>query len=359
MCKVATYDPINFTIHHSVNRRRRFMTTLQPAMLPPARWNETLVTAPARLHLGLLNMSGLFDRMDGGVGVSITEPRWQLRVKAADAIRVLGLRGELHDAATRALQALCDEFSIPGIYIFVEQDVPAHVGLGSKTSLLMALGRAVCQLAGNNFDVTHIAMVVGRGGTSGAGVNLARCGGVVWDSGHRLSAKDGTFGPSSTSAARPPQAVTRLAPSDLFAVHFRYYPVGPSGSAERKIFADTCPVPRDETTRLLLLASGVVLPCMAEAAYGVDLQAALTEMQYLGLKRAEWDAQDDVTLRFRKHWETSGVDVALCLSSMGPTMFVLTPDLTGVRQAISGFDQDPVHYTEARVSDSGIAVATH
>lgn len=334
------------------------MTTLHAASLPAIRRKEILVTAPARLHLGLLNMSGLFDRMDGGLGVSITEPRWQLRAMAADDIRIVGLRGELHDAATRALQALCVEFSMPGIYIFVEQGVPAHVGLGSKTSLLMALGRAVCQLTGNAFDVTQIAMVVGRGGTSGAGVNLARRGGVVWDAGHRFSAKNGTFGPSSTSVARPPQPITRLVPSDLFVVHFRYHAVGPSGSAERKIFADTCPLPSDETTRLLLLASGVVLPCMAEAAYGIELQVALAEMQYLGLKRAEWDAQDHVTLRFREHWETSDVGVALCLSSMGPTMFVLAPDLTRVRQLIGGFDEDPVHYTEARVSDSGIAVAT-
>src|SRR5262245_47610418 len=38
------------------------------------------ITARARIHCGLLNTSGLYTRVDGGIGFSVEDPLWEIEV---------------------------------------------------------------------------------------------------------------------------------------------------------------------------------------------------------------------------------------------------------------------------------------
>ena len=90
-----------------------------------------------------------------------------------------------------------------------------HVGFGSKTALLMAIGIGCNEAAGSPLTEEELVVLSGRGGTSGVGVNTTFVGGFVVDGGR--SKKKGTqFRPSSVEAPRgcPPVLVRLRIPSE-------------------------------------------------------------------------------------------------------------------------------------------------
>ena len=100
------------------------------------------VTAHARIHCGLLNTSGLFGRVDGGIGFAVEEPRWEIEVGHAEALAGARLPREVATAihiATSGAQCL---WNIPPFAVRVRHSIDAHAGLGSKTAILLAIGRA-------------------------------------------------------------------------------------------------------------------------------------------------------------------------------------------------------------------------
>ena len=52
--------------------------------------HRVVVDAPARLHLGLIDMNGALGRVDGGIGITLREPRILLWAEEAEENRVEG-----------------------------------------------------------------------------------------------------------------------------------------------------------------------------------------------------------------------------------------------------------------------------
>ena len=326
----------------------------QVAPLGVGSWLE--VTAPARLHFGLLNETGLYGRIDGGLGVAVAQPCWKYRLQRAPDCRVSGpLALELADSALAALHDICGQLSLPPLALDVVEAVPAHAGFGSKTSLLTSLASALFKLGGRSPTAQSIARAVGRGGTSGVGVYLSRGGGLVVDLGRRFPQEKNGFAPSSTSASDPPLLLTRLAGAPASIVHLRFTAEGPSGAEEQEVFAQACPVPASETMVMLARVLSQIVPAYLEQDLQT-LQSGLDAIQNLGLKREEWAAQTHVTRAFRAHFTSLLPGLALCLSSMGPTMFVFTNDPARVLRAIGSFDVKPYHLTITSVADYGTCV---
>ncbi len=139
------------------------------------------VTAPARLHLGFLDLNGGMGRRFGSIGVGIQGIATRLRLHHSREVRIIGADDH---GLVEAVRRLLDHFAIKtGVAVQVEQQIPAHQGLGSGTQMALALGVAISRLFGIHARVEHIAAAMGRGRRSGIGIGVFNHGGFIVDSG--------------------------------------------------------------------------------------------------------------------------------------------------------------------------------
>src|SRR5690349_1341809 len=165
-----------------------------------------VVEAPARIHCGLLNESGSYNRIDGGIGFALERPRWRIRLSIdCDLAPGKPVPAELSAAMASVLARFREDYQLEHLSCEVEEAVPLHAGLGAKTAFLMAIAAGVSQLLDLGWDAHALANYVARGGTSGIGVHAFLNGGMIWDIGRSYPARKSQFVPSSSGMAAPPQ----------------------------------------------------------------------------------------------------------------------------------------------------------
>jgi beta-ribofuranosylaminobenzene 5'-phosphate synthase len=143
------------------------------------------VSAPARLHLGFLDMNGSRGRRFGSVGLTLDGPGVELSVRRAPSFALAGMQSE---RAVIFANALRGRFNLPDDFqLTVSQAIPEHVGLGSGTQLGIAVGVALARLYRLDLSVREIAVVVERGQRSGIGAGAFELGGFLVDGGKGAS----------------------------------------------------------------------------------------------------------------------------------------------------------------------------
>ncbi len=137
--------------------------------------------APARLHLGFLDLNGGLGRRFGSIGLAIDHPVTRLTIAPAAKPFVQGVEA-LRAAAY--LDVLTKRLDLPAAYgVTIHEAIPDHVGLGSGTQLALALASALRHLEGLPPDVPGDALALHRSERSGIGVGLFERGGVIVDGG--------------------------------------------------------------------------------------------------------------------------------------------------------------------------------
>ena len=316
----------------------------------------TLFRAPARLHVGLLNESGTWGRIDGSIGFAIADPHWIIEVALDDVPMVFAeaeLSRELAAAALALLTKIYAETHV-ALSINVLKSVPAHAGFGSKTSLLMLLASAAQRLGAlPSMDAIGMGAYIGRGGTSGVGVHASQLGGVTLDLGRNFPGDKRAFGPSSTSHSHPPRLARWLPASQLPVVHLRFAESGPAGQEEVDVFRRACPVPVSDTVKIDRLVRTEFVRGLADADE-IRINSALGQLQRLGVKREEWNSQAEVTKEFSRYMKARIPDLAICLSSMGPTLFTISNRIAEVMLAVEEFEVNPHHLTQTHMATHGV-----
>ena len=144
------------------------------------------VKTPARLHLGILDLTGDLGRIYGSIGVAVEEPNLILEAKPSDGMRITG--GD--DAVNSLVKRVLIHYNIePEIEIEIKERIPSHVGLGSGTQLSLALGTAITKIHGIDADINDLARIAGRGSLSGIGIAAFEHGGFIVDAGQRVNSK--------------------------------------------------------------------------------------------------------------------------------------------------------------------------
>jgi beta-ribofuranosylaminobenzene 5'-phosphate synthase len=147
---------------------------------------EIVVTAPARLHFGMLDPAGLGARRFGGFGVGIESPRVVVRVRwaaseSSDAVIVSGSQ------AARAMsfaRRIWSAYGLGrGVEVNVEESIPPHMGLGSGTKLGLAITHGLAGLAGISAGPEQLAEASGRGARSSVGAWTFAAPGLVVEAG--------------------------------------------------------------------------------------------------------------------------------------------------------------------------------
>ena len=145
--------------------------------------NDIVVTAPARLHFGMLDPVGLGSRRFGGFGVAIESPRVVVSVRPLPGKEVVVTGSQADRAATFAHRAWSRLGIGGGVEVDVREAIPSHMGLGSGTKLGLAIARGLAELAGITAGPEQLASASGRAARSSVGVWTFAAPGLVVEAG--------------------------------------------------------------------------------------------------------------------------------------------------------------------------------
>jgi beta-ribofuranosylaminobenzene 5'-phosphate synthase len=275
------------------------------------------VLAPARLHLGFLDLEGGLGRRFGSIGLTIE----------GLATRILAVRApEMHVEGTAEIERcmsmlakLAEAWKLGPAHVAIEETIPPHAGLGSGTQLVLALalGTAVPRLAGHASSARSIAQLLRRGSRSGIGIGAFEQGGFILDGGRGLD-------------DAPPPVIARLAFPEVWRLLlvFDRASEGLHGAGEDSAFRRLPPYSPELAGRLCRLVLMQLLPGLANA----DLDAvgpAIGEIQrevgdYFAPAQSGRFTSPAVgaVLAWLQDQGVAGVGQ----SSWGPTGFAILPD---------------------------------
>ncbi|MGM0388752.1 MAG: beta-ribofuranosylaminobenzene 5'-phosphate synthase family protein [Natrinema limicola] len=279
------------------------------------------VSVGARLHVGFQNLSLARERLYGGIGVALEEPRVTITAEPATDIRTDD------ELVSRYARRAVDVLSVPGVAVTLEESLPRHVGLGSGTQLALAVLTATAQAHGLEARVREHAPAMGRGGRSGVGVATFEDGGFVVDAGHP-TARFTTEPPAEGDWTVPPVVARHDLPTEWrFLVVVPDADSGRSGDDEdasmRAVVERADPAVADE------IACVVIRKLLPAAAAG-RLEAFGEAIAEIGRKNGVWyaDAQGGV---FRppagalvESLESCPVLSGVGQSSWGPVVYGVT-----------------------------------
>ncbi|HUR54302.1 MAG TPA: hypothetical protein VMZ71_09230 [Gemmataceae bacterium] len=146
----------------------------------------TRVTAPARLHFGLLNVPGdePAGRAFGGVGLMVEQPCVVVSVRPAAAWQFEGpLASRAQGFALKFVAGLPEADRRP-FQVLVERCPAEHSGLGVGTALGLSVAKALAVECGfAELSAVDLAVRVGRGQRSAVGVHGFDGGGLIVEPG--------------------------------------------------------------------------------------------------------------------------------------------------------------------------------
>ncbi|MFW5940518.1 MAG: beta-ribofuranosylaminobenzene 5'-phosphate synthase family protein [Chloroflexota bacterium] len=225
------------------------------------------IDAPARLHLGMFDVSGTLGRRFGGIGVAIEHPRIVVQASPASRLTAEGPGAERAlDFAQRYLEARQIR---DGAHLCIEANVPGHVGLGSGTRMGLTVAWALATLYDQPIDPPSMALDVGRGSRSVIGLWSFAQGGLILEGG-QWPGRD-TLAPLLMRYDMPPSWRCVLAiPCEVS---------GLSGEKEKRAFRELAPS-RSQAAAIAHVTLMSLLPALVEGDLA-EFGPALTELQRL------------------------------------------------------------------------------
>jgi beta-RFAP synthase len=293
--------------------------------LSPTPFADVTVQAPARLHLGFLDLNGGLGRRFGSIGLAINGPKTSITISAAPQMRVTGPERERvgsHVETMRRALRIADAYDVK-----INEVVPAHAGLGSGTQLALAVAAAFRRLHGLPLDVARDAVRLGRGARSGVGVGVFEHGGLVVDGGRGLTR---TTAPIVSRMPFPePWRILLVLDRHRQGVH---------GLAERESFNMLAPFSDSDAGHLCRLVLMQALPALVEcdiAAFGSaikDIQGCMGDY-FAPLQGGSRFCSPDVAGALDL-LEREGA-IGIGQSSWGPTGFAFAPSAEAAERLLS------------------------
>jgi beta-RFAP synthase len=270
------------------------------------------VEAPARLHLGFLDLNGGLGRRFGSIGLTIDGLSTRLRAEKATDISASG------PGAERALKYARDFIAARGIKggveISLQQKIPDHVGLGSGTQMALAVGTAIERLYAGELDSAAIAGLLNRGRRSGIGIGAFDLGGFILDCG------------KGENEGVPPVAVRLPFPQDWRALLlFDTRSQGLHGSDEITAFSKLAQFPAPTAAHLCRMVMMQVLPGVMEGELQPVSDAIGEIQQAVGdhFAPAQGGRFTSPSVSAALNWAGEHGYSGIGQSSWGPTGFVL------------------------------------
>jgi beta-ribofuranosylaminobenzene 5'-phosphate synthase len=265
------------------------------------------ISAPARLHLGFLDLGGSLGRRFGSLGLAIDGFGTRLTLTRAAAPAASG-PGAARALDYVALAAAGLKLS-PNVRVTIAETSPAHAGFGTGTQLALAVATAMARLDGVDIPAADIARKLGRGARSGIGIGIFEQGGFIVDGGRR---DDGGIAP----------IVARLVLDPALR--------GFHGRAERDAFAKLPPFPEALAGRLCRDVLLRLLPGIVEQDFAAVSQSLGEIQRELGdfFSSAQNGRYTSQMVAEALCWVASCGVAGIGQSSWGPTGFALVESET-------------------------------
>lgn len=297
---------------------------------------KIIISAPARLHVNLFDMSKHGYRQNGGLGFCITGFDTVIEFKVSKDFtvvdnRAVGLTKTEEKSLVDHLQEIYkkNDFS-EKISIEFLSGPPPHSGFGTGTATKLACVEAASIF--NNIETNQAQLVSasGRGGTSGVGINTYFHGGLSIDFGVKTSGL--TLAPSSARKSpleMPLQLLNIKLPADWeFGVIVSPDSIGVSAKEEVDFFNRTCPIPLNAVHESIYHAISGMACAALECDY-LTFSESINAIQKTEWKKAEWSIQSDLVSKLRDELQSSGAE-CVGLSSLGPALYFMASDLKSI-----------------------------
>lgn len=315
------------------------------------------VVAPARLHLGFLDLNGGLGRRFGSLGLTIDTFATRLH---AEWSAELAANGPGAECALAYARAFLGSRGLPnGASIRIEEAIPSHAGLGSGTQMALAVGTALERLhagpaGADPRDSRAIADTLGRGRRSGIGIGAFDQGGFIVDCGR------------GDQDQVPPLALRIPFPADwrvLLLLDQRGQ--GIHGERERRAFAELPEFPGATAGRLCRVLLMQVVPGLLEGQLGPVAEGIREIQRALGahFAPAQGGCFASPSVAAALDWATGQGLRGSGQSSWGPTGFVLAEDEEQARWLEHGLkrrfgDLSPLRYRICSARNQGATVST-
>ena len=309
------------------------------------------VEAPARLHLGFLDLNGGLGRRFGSIGLTIDSISTRLRAWPSPGFSATGPGAERAVACARAFAAA--QGISDGAHLVLQEAIPDHVGLGSGTQMSLAVGTALQRLYTQHCGIRSVAHALQRGRRSGIGIGAFEEGGFMVDSGRGND--DGV----------PPVAVRLPFPD-----HWRMLLIldsrgqGMHGEHEVEAFARLPVFPEDAAGRLCRLVMMKVLPGLLEQRLQVFAEAIGEIQRVVGdyFAPAQGGRFTSPAVSEALAWAESQGIAGVGQSSWGPTGFVVLEDEAQALQLTSDLKRrfgelSPLRYRTVGARNQGARVS--
>jgi beta-ribofuranosylaminobenzene 5'-phosphate synthase len=285
------------------------------------------VFAPARLHLGFLDLHGAFGRKFGSIGLTLEWPCTLVEAVPSSRLGCQGLvRSRTCQIAKRFYTALAEKKHLPlqpAAHLAVKEVIPPHSGLGSGTQLALAIGQAVNQLHALALSIPEIALLLERGKRSGIGIGSFLKGGFLVDGG------------SPTAERIPPIICHHDFPEEWWVLLI----VDPTqrglyGAAEAAAFQNLLPFPSEEAALLCRHTLMQMLPALVERdiqTFGKAINSLQTSIgnYFAPVQGGRFTSpQVAAALQQVRQWGAPAVGQ----SSWGPTGFAFVEGEAAVRE---------------------------
>jgi len=291
------------------------------------------VIAPARLHMGFIDLSGSLGRHFGSIGVALNEISTRLSVSKASHLQV---NGPSSARAIKCTKVLSEVLNVSDqIQIDIETAIPEHVGLGSGTQMSLAIGSALNSYYDLGLTIRDIAQLTDRGMRSGIGIGVFEQGGLVVDGGRG----EETITPPVISHMDIPE-------SWRFILVLDQRGQGLHGEQEIEAFKELPVFPHQEAARLcyLLLMQG--LPAVAEQNISL-FGDVITQLQHsVGehFSSVQGGVFTSPEVAESMDWLQQQGAVAIGQTSWGPTGFCAVDNAQKADDLVSQMQQRFAHY---------------
>jgi beta-ribofuranosylaminobenzene 5'-phosphate synthase len=285
------------------------------------------ISAPARIHVTLFDMSEHGYRQNGGIGFCIDGFDTVIKFIRSEDFEIIDNRSSgLSEKEKKSLLEFIailykDNNFIEKMSLEFISGPPPHSGFGTGTASKLACVEAACIF--NKKESTHddIISYSGRGGTSGVGINTYFNGGLSIDFGVRNSGLP--LGPSSSRknpSAKPLQLLSLKLPED-WSVGVILLSDAHKISAEEEIsfFNKTCPIPMQSVHESIYHAVSGFACAALEVDYACFCES-INAIQKTEWKKGEWAAQSSSAQQLKKDLCSAGVKF-IGLSSIGPAIY--------------------------------------
>ena len=319
--------------------------------------------------MSLIDLNGSLGRIDGGFGLTLASPNWLIEFsdECEAGFHFEGLeeaRAMINDVIKRITTELNVDF--PKLSIKIIESIPPHVGLGSKTQLLLSIAAGLCHLINREFKVYELAKIVQRGGTSGIGYLAFDLGGFIVDVGHSYGeqGEKHSFLPSSISPAPPAMPLFRAdLPNnwEILLVQLNVHQ-GANNSEEVDIFQSKCPIRLEEVEKISHRVLMQVIPAIKSNSLS-NLADALHFIGRHGFKAIETRLQDPFVADLIDVIYNN-FHIPVGMSSFGPIIYCIA-DSTALISSVVAFimkylksspNSPDVHFVRTKPSNCGYSI---